>query len=181
MPGGTVHGCPPTFGARRPMRPRVVLAVWLAAVLGLVALVFPPTRGALANVGARTRTAVGASAAAPAGGRGLRLGVQAAPPAPTLRVPAAGVRIPDGYRLLGWAMPAGTSGEISSGSTNAATMTNYTESMIKPWLAADYLSRTVKAGRKPSQQDLTQLRSMIIHSDDRIASHYYNLGGKDAV
>jgi hypothetical protein len=160
-----------------PLRPRVVLGVWLAALLGAALLAFPPSRGALATAGGHARAAAGL----PAAGSDLRLAAQSAPPAPTLRVPDGGVTIPDGYSLVGWALLDRTSGKIMGGSGNAATMTNYTESMIKPWIAADYMSRTVKAGRKPSQQDLSQLRSMIIHSDNWIASRYYDLGGKDSV
>ncbi len=159
------------------MRPRVVLVVWLAALLGAALLVLPTTRAALANAGTHARTAAGL----PAAESELHTAAQAAPPVPTLRVPDGGVTIPSGYSLAGWAMIDRASGKVVGGSDNADQMTNYTESMIKPWIAADYLSRTVKAGRKPSQYDLSQLRLMIIHSDDNIASHYYNLGGKDSV
>jgi hypothetical protein len=174
------------------VRPRVVLVIWLVALLGLALLAFPPARRALAHgrthaaaqavTGSPARTGSRADTGSPApSGSGLRLGTQAAPAGAELRVPDGGVRNPSGYTLLGWALANRATGEIVGGSANAATMTNYTESMIKPWIAADYLSRTVAAGHQPSQQDLTQLRSMIIHSDNDIASHYYDLDGKDSV
>jgi hypothetical protein len=180
------------------MRPRVVLAVWLAALLGAALLAFPPARRALAGVAghaaASAAPSAGASAGPPAstGSGSVDSPASAAPAAPVapapgaagqpaLRVPAGGIKLPSGLNQVGWALLDRSTGRLLGGSANAATATNYTESMIKPWIAADYLSRTIAAGGEPSQYDLSQLRSMIIHSDNTIASHYYDFGGQDAV
>lgn len=175
------------------MRPRVVLAVWLAALLGAALLAFPPTRRALAGVAEHPHASVVPSASTTAGPP-ASTGSSSAEPSPSvtpsaapatgepaLRVPAEGIKIPSGYNQVGWALLDRSTGRLLGGSANAATATNYTESMIKPWIAADYLSRTVAAGGEPSQHDLSQLRSMIIHSDNTIADTYYDLDGQDAV
>src|SRR5581483_8589048 len=99
-PAVTSCWLPPRHGMFAPVRPRFVLAVWLAALLGAVTLAFPPARGALADAGGRARSAAGLPSAGPS----LRLGTQAAPPQPTLRVPAGGVRLAGGYTLAGWAL-----------------------------------------------------------------------------
>lgn len=163
------------------MPPRAVVAVWLAALFGAVVLAFPPTRGALASVGAHAGPVTSPAGAGGTSGSRLRVTGQAAPPPPALRVPAAGVHIPGGYDLVGWALIDRRSGQLLGSSGNGSSMTDYSESMIKAWIAADYLSQTVRAGKKPSQQDLALLARMIVTSDDQIAGRYYDLDGEDAV
>lgn len=175
------------------MRPRVVLAVSLVALLGIALFAFPPTRRALASAAEHARASAtpstGASGPAtinpsPPASAAPTPSVSSAPSAvgqPALRVPAEGIKTPSGFSQVGWALLDRSTGQLLGGSANAATATNYTESMIKPWIAADYLSTTVAAGGEPSQYDLSQLRSMIIHSDNAIADHYYDLDGQDAV
>ncbi|WP_327007042.1 hypothetical protein OHA72_07055 [Dactylosporangium sp. NBC_01737] len=62
-----------------------------------------------------------------------------------------------------------------AGSDNAAT-TQRTASMIKAWLAADYLRRTPN----PSATNLRQLTSMIRNSDNTAASYFWSLNGRSA-
>jgi hypothetical protein len=62
-----------------------------------------------------------------------------------------------------------------AGSDNAAT-TQRTASMIKAWLAADYLRRTPN----PSTSNLRQLTSMIRNSDNTAASYFWGLNGRSA-
>ena len=62
-----------------------------------------------------------------------------------------------------------------AGSDNAAT-TQRTASMIKAWLAADYLRRTPN----PSTSNLRQLTSMIRNSDNTAASYFWGLNGSSA-
>ncbi|MER7003053.1 hypothetical protein ABT297_08400 [Dactylosporangium sp. NPDC000555] len=61
------------------------------------------------------------------------------------------------------------------GSANANTAQR-TASMIKAWLASDYLSRNPN----PSQSNLSQLSLMIRSSDNAAASHFWGLNGKSA-
>jgi hypothetical protein len=64
------------------------------------------------------------------------------------------------------------------GSNNANTFKNYSESMIKPGIVADYLRRL---GRVPTSTELAELKKMIIYSNDYYAQKYYKKGGGDAM
>jgi hypothetical protein len=158
------------------MRPRLVYPLLLTALLGAVLLAVPGVRHELTDLGGRARAAAGVPV-----GPGYELAAQKAPPWPILRVPEGGVTAPAGMDFFGWSLFDRKTGQLIGHSDNAATSTNYTESMIKAWIAADYLSVTAKAGKTPSQSDLTKLHDMIIHSDDTIAQHYYVADGKDSV
>jgi hypothetical protein len=73
-----------------------------------------------------------------------------------------------------------TTGE-SYGSANASTETNNTESMIKAWIGADYLTRLEKTGRPLSAADKSLITKMIRRSDDSAAQTLWLRGGRDAV
>ncbi|GAA2386199.1 hypothetical protein [Dactylosporangium salmoneum] len=64
---------------------------------------------------------------------------------------------------------------VSAGSANA-NVAQRTASMIKAWLAADYLRRTPS----PSKSNLSQLTQMIRNSDNAAASYFWGLDGKSA-
>ena len=57
---------------------------------------------------------------------------------------------------------------------------NFTESMVKAWLAADFLSRAAASGNQPTQGRMDQLVRMIRDSDDDAAESVYRAGGRDA-
>ncbi len=102
-------------------------------------------------------------------------------PAYRLGFPAA----PDGLTVAGasysgWALLDRHTGQ-TTGSSDAATRGNTTESMIKPWLVADFLRRESEAGRQPSAEDLNQMTLVIVDSNDPLAESYYQRGGADAV
>ncbi len=85
-----------------------------------------------------------------------------------------------GASYVGWALLDRRSGQ-TTGSSNAATAPNTTESMIKPWLVADYLRRESEAGRQPSAEAFNQMTLVIVDSNDPLAESYYQRGGADAV
>ncbi|HEV7896741.1 MAG TPA: hypothetical protein VGP31_02695, partial [Planosporangium sp.] len=64
----------------------------------------------------------------------------------------------DGF--LSWALLNRQTGAIS-GSANHTSATSSTESMIKIWIAADYLRLQAAGGRAPSRQRLDELTAMI--------------------
>jgi hypothetical protein len=64
---------------------------------------------------------------------------------------------------------------VIAGSPNANT-TQRTASMIKAWLASDYLRRTAN----PSKSNLSQLTNMIRNSDNNAASYFWGLDGRSA-
>ena len=67
------------------------------------------------------------------------------------------------------------------GSANAATETTNTESMIKAWIGADYLTRLEQAGRPLSAADKALVTKMIRLSDNSAAQTLWLRGGQDAV
>jgi len=107
----------------------------------------------------------------------LRMAAQQPPGPPTLRAPAdpAAVPAPPKASFFGWALVDRRTGEVS-GSANRDTGNNTTESMIKVWIAADYLRKQ----SAPSGTALAELSRMIVDSDDNIAIKYYALNGGDS-
>jgi hypothetical protein len=105
-----------------------------------------------------------------------RKAAPAAPTAPTL-APALLHPAPVTVNATGfwsWTVLDRRTGAIA-GSANANT-TQRTASMIKAWLAADYLRRNTS----PSKSNLAQLTSMIRDSDNAAASYFWGLDGKSA-
>jgi hypothetical protein len=99
----------------------------------------------------------------------------AAQPAPPLLSPA---RVNVSVRgFYSWALLDRRTGAISGSANSVATST--TESMIKTWIASDYLRRL--AGATPDQDRLDELSRMIRDSDNSAAEDIYEIGGSDAV
>jgi hypothetical protein len=65
------------------------------------------------------------------------------------------------------------------GSANAETEWNTTESMIKPWIVADYLRGRYDESEEPTPEELDELALVIEDSNDPLAEKYYQLGGAD--
>ncbi len=75
-----------------------------------------------------------------------------------------------------WSVLDRRTGEII-GSENM-TETSTTASMIKSWIVADYLRRTVEAGRTPTETELAEATKIIRDSDNTLTQEFYkNLGG----
>lgn len=81
----------------------------------------------------------------------------------------------DGF--LAWAALDRTSGELVSSGRGTST----TESMVKPWIAADYLRLLDENGDEPSDEELADARAAIRDSDDGAAERLYAAGGHDEV
>lgn len=79
--------------------------------------------------------------------------------------------------FVSWALLDRRTNKIT-GSSNL-TETNDTASMIKSWLAADYLRRAAEAGEAPSQEKLHELSIMIRDSDNAAAQDIYLHNGQD--
>ena len=100
------------------------------------------------------------------------IAMQSAPPPPTLK--AGPVTNPTGMYEFGWALLDRHTNQVA-GSANKDTMTNTTESMVKPWLAADYLRQF--GAKQPPQQVSDEITLMIEDSNDKMADKYYGLDG----
>lgn len=103
------------------------------------------------------------------------------PTFPTLRAPKhpSSVQV-KGATLFGWALLNTATNKIA-GSANYRTTKNTVESMIKGWIAADFLRRTTTAGKTPSKAQLNDITLMIVDSNNQIAQAYYNIGGQDSL
>jgi hypothetical protein len=157
------------------MRQRVVMLVCLAvAVVAGVALLVPATRAKLESLGPSGN----AAAANPARPGQANVANQAAPPLPALSAPAnpASIKAPIKTTFFSWAFLDRATGK-TTGSANSATGTNSTESMVKAWIASDYLRQQAANGVTPSQATLQEITLMIINSNDDMAQKYYELGG----
>jgi hypothetical protein len=77
---------------------------------------------------------------------------------------------------VSWALLNRRTGALSTGGDAG---TNSTESMIKAWIAADYLRGL--GGKEPSAAETDLLRRMIRDSDDSAAETLYLRRGNDAV
>jgi hypothetical protein len=103
------------------------------------------------------------------------------PPAvPTLTAPllqAAPVTV-NTSGFWSWTLMDRNSGELA-GSDNAGA-TNVTASMIKAWLAADYLRRAAERNTTPSSSIMKQLTIMIRDSDNAAASYFWRANGGNA-
>ena len=162
-----------------PVGPRIVLTTCIAALLGVTVLAVPRTRAVLASVGqhAESAAAVTAPSTDPSPTPSAQIIAQPAPPEPNLQAPAnpASIQPPGKPSFFGWAFLDRRTNQVV-GSANAASGTDSTESMIKAWIAADYL-RT----HNPSQTALSEITLMIIDSNDDLAEKYYDLDGTNAV
>ncbi|GIH13440.1 hypothetical protein [Rugosimonospora africana] len=160
------------------MRPRVVMLTCLAVsvVVASALLLVPATRvqlEALTTHGKAAAANPGQSPAAKA-----RMIAQAPPPLPILSAPGNPASVTSGSShtiFFGWAFLDRTTKKIT-GSANSVTSPNTTESMVKAWIASDYL----RTHPSPSDAVLNELHLMIINSNDNIAQKYYKVGGGNA-
>jgi hypothetical protein len=159
------------------MRKRVGLTVFVMLVAAL--LVGVPFVWGSNLLGASSDAAPAAASAndSPAASEApTRKAAPAAPTAPSLP-PAllhpAPVAV-DATGFWSWTVLDRRTGAMT-GSDNAATAQR-TASMIKAWLASDYLRRNPN----PSKSNLSQLSLMIRNSDNNAASYFWGLDGKAA-
>jgi hypothetical protein len=116
------------------------------------------------------------------GGMGIYTQVKSDPVPVTVtagKSPVVAVDVPKST-WYAWQWVNLTTGE-RYGSANAATEATNTESMIKPWIGADYLTRLAKTGRKLSAADKALISTMIRLSDNTAAQTLWRRGGGDAV
>jgi hypothetical protein len=158
------------------MRLRLAVLAGLVAAALLAALVLSPARALITALAHSLRGAVGARLDDPH--RGLLVADQPAPPPPPLSAARPVSLTAQGF--YSWALLDRETG-VMSGSANYTTGLNTTESMVKAWIASDYLRRLAAAGQQPSQQRLDELTRMIRDSDDDAAQDIYQLGGANAV
>ena len=131
---GTLTGTPPSGpGSPRLTRLRLLVLVGLVVVVTATVAVLIPAPGSWLYAGP-------VHAATPSGPARANIAAQAAPPPPTLHAAPVVTPTSPTFERFGWAFLDRRTNTVV-GSANRDTMQNTTESMVKPWLAADYLSR----------------------------------------
>jgi len=160
------------------MRVRAVLlaAVAALAVLAATALAVPPVRTRIGGLLGLVHSTI-ANAEPKPPRYTFKVAEQPAPPPPLLQAHPVSVTTPG---LLAWALLDRQTGALA-GSPNYTTATNTTESMVKAWIASDYLRRLAAAGQQPTAARLAELTRMIRDSDDNAAQDIYRIDGGNAV
>jgi hypothetical protein len=97
------------------------------------------------------------------------------PELPPISVRAADVQI-DASGWWSWALLDLRTGKMSGPASRTKTST--TASLIKSWIAADYLRRAAEDGDRPSDSRMEQLRVMIRDSNNEAAESLYNEVGR---
>jgi len=101
-------------------------------------------------------------------------------PSPSVSAFTPGAVSVAGQGFLSWAILDRSTGRIVSASN--AGSTSDTSSMIKAWLAADYLRLTFAGGKQPTNSRLIALRSMIKSNDNPPADALFvELGGAASI
>jgi hypothetical protein len=155
----------------------IAVAVLLAALVGVGLRLLP---GSPLAAKAAARWAGLPTASAPAPTPAPTGSPSAAPPSPTasalppLAVRPADVEI-DASGWWSWALLDLRTGEMSGPASRTRTST--TASLIKSWIAADFLRRS---DGEPSDSRMDQLRVMIRDSDNEAAESLYNAVGRVA-
>jgi hypothetical protein len=154
----------------------MVIAVVLAAVASTMAV--PTVRARFVDALHLRDDPAGAESVLPdgrvVGHADLRIAYQPAPP-PSLT--ARDVKV-NASSFFAWALLDRPSGEMA-GSANFTSGTTSTESMIKAWIASDYLR--LLGNKQPSTQRLAELSRMIRDSDDAAAQDIYQVDGRNSV
>jgi hypothetical protein len=144
----------------RPLRTSAVVGLALAAVLALAGVGFAAVQEGALSAGARLifPDASAGSPSAPAPSAPASAPAEPSPGLEQLLVGPGTVKVD----MTGWysyAVMDQRTGEIH-GSKNMASAST-TASLIKSWLAADYLRRAAEKGKTPSDAKLGQIRTMI--------------------
>ncbi|HEY2670129.1 MAG TPA: hypothetical protein VGJ07_07095 [Rugosimonospora sp.] len=156
----------------------VMLACLAISVVAASALLLvPATRTQLEAFGTHSK-AVAAANPGQSPVALAKIAAQAPPPLPILSAPVNPASVTSGSKattFFAWAFLDLSTNKVT-GSANSATGTNSTESMVKAWIASDYL----RTHPSPSSAVQNDLHLMIINSNDDIAQEYYVKGGGDA-
>jgi hypothetical protein len=151
-----------------------MLVVLLLAVTGIGALADRPT-------GAARPVSVAAPSPTPPGQPEAR-----AAPAPrgaaAVPSPVPGWRAEPSGDFVGWAIADYGETGITVYSSDNATELSTTASMIKAWIAADYLRRTAEADAEPGPTRLAELTEVIRDSDNAYAQTIFQeLGAHESI
>lgn len=157
------------------MRPLLAAAAALAGAAGLVLVPSSLAGEDRGEAGSPPPWSSPASIPPTPGRPAAAAPVSPVPAGPLLR--AAPVRLTS-PGFAAWAL-LDTGSAAITGSPNLDQASD-TASLIKPWLAADYLRRTAERGQQPTAAMLAKLSLMIRDSDNEVAEDVYRLLGGSA-
>lgn len=170
---------PPVAGSRRRARSgrTSLIVAALAVTVGLVLLTlrFVPGSPLLAS---EAKGDVASPAGSASGSSRAAAPSPSPSPSPSPLLVAPGQVSVNTSGWYSWALLDQRTGKIT-GSANMAS-TNRTASMIKAWIAADYLRRSAERGVTPSDSRLHEVSIMIRDSDNAAATDLYAVNGKQA-
>jgi hypothetical protein len=149
----------------------VIAIVGILAALCVAGVGLWPGSSIALRVAARWRSAPVVGGALESSGL-----LPAAKPKSELPVKATDIKI-NQSGWYSWALLETRTGKMS-GSADRSTLST-TASLIKPWIAADFLRRAAEQGLAPSEDDLEQIESMIRDSDNEAAEAFYIENGRD--
>ncbi|MFC7549119.1 serine hydrolase [Plantactinospora sp. GCM10030261] len=161
-----------------PFRVVVTVVVVLAVAFGALRFIpgSPLAADSVARWGHTANTRAPGTEAPPASRSGRPSPSPSPSPAlPPLDIASANVKV-DTSGWWSWAMQDTRTGKIS-GSANMAE-TNTTASLIKSWIAADFLRRSAEQGTTPSSTRMEQVRVMIRDSDNDAAQSLWKVVGQ---
>jgi hypothetical protein len=172
---------PPPVGTRRHHRNKPnragLIAAALVATAGLVLLMLRFVPGSPLSATAAPPDDPPASGATSAASSVPKESPSPSPSLPPLLVATGPVSV-NTSGWYSWALLDQRTNKIT-GSTNMSA-TNRTASMIKAWIAADYLRRSAENGVTPSDSRLAEVSTMIRDSDNAAATDLYSVVGKQA-
>jgi hypothetical protein len=100
---------------------------------------------------------------------------------PVLSPPPVWQVVPSGD-FVGWAIAVDDDDGMTVAGSENATELSTTASMIKAWIAADYLRRVAESGGTPSAQRLSELTLVIRDSDNTYAQDFFGeLGAHESI
>jgi hypothetical protein len=147
-----------------------VIVLSTLVVVPLLSHAYPSSAAAWVGAGAPTTSATPTPIQSPSAV--VTASTPAVPAAPLLHAGPVSIQAPG---FFSWALLDIATGAIS-GSPNL-TATNDTASMIKAWIAADYLRLNTTGGRTPPASRLAEVQNMIRNSDNDSAEDLFRLVG----
>jgi hypothetical protein len=168
-------------GDRTPLRLALFAVVLLAAVLAGLRFIpgSPFTARSMAQWGQADSTGAPSNTSKAPASRSGRPAASSPADLPPLPIAPVNVKI-DATGWWSWAMQDTRTGKIY-GSKNL-NETNTTASMIKSWIAADFLRRSAERGETPSSARMAQVSTMIRDSNNEAAQSLWEaIGGAPAI
>jgi hypothetical protein len=155
-----------------------VVGVVLAVGVGALFVPGAPLAPSRLHDAVDAQTDPSADDASPSGSAASSAAPKPSPTLAALPFRATSVVVPPGVTFFSWSLMDRRTGQIW-GSTNQ-TATTWPASMIKGWIASDFLRRATESNQAPGQDRLDEITAMIRDSDNDAAEDIFNALGRNA-